>query len=102
MRKYRSIGLSCLALFIGFDSSSAAQVEEVTKKEKKLSGKSSVSRPSARYPWKARIVTTVFWIGEQPAGHNLVPNRTSGWNKSSVQNRLSLDLPRATRGKHVS
>lgn len=93
MRKYRSIGLSCLALFIGVDSSSAAQVEEVTKKEKKLSGKSSISRPSARYPWKARIVTTVFWIGEQPAGHNLVPNRTSAWDKQWTQSYGGFDDP---------
>lgn len=93
MRKYRSIGLSCLALSIGFDSSSAAQVQEVTQKEKKLSGKSSVSRPSARYPWKARIVTTVFWIGEQPARHNLVPNRTSAWDKQWTQSYGGFDDP---------
>lgn len=95
--KYRSIGLSCLALFIGFDSASAAKVEEFTKKEKKVSGKSPVSKPSAHYPWKTRIVTTVFWIGEQPAGHNLVPNRTSSWDKQWTKSYGGFDDPNPAR-----
>src|ERR1043166_297865 len=36
-------------------------------------------RPDAaqRYPWKANIVTTVFWIGEQPSGNNRSEEHTS-------------------------
>src|SRR5438046_9595468 len=36
--------------------------------------------PGQRYPWKKSIVTTSFWIGEQPSGTNPVPNRTSSWD----------------------
>ena len=35
---------------------------------------------SNRYPWKNNIVTTVFWVGEAPGGHNLVPNYASSWD----------------------
>src|SRR4051812_37487417 len=27
-----------------------------------------------RFPWKQQIVTTVFWIGEEPTANNPVPN----------------------------
>ena len=93
MGKRCSLGLGCFALFIAFDPSFAAEIEAVTKKEKPLVGKSFVSRPSGRYPWKASIVTTVFWIGEQPAGHNLVPNRTSAWDKQWTKSYGGFDDP---------
>ncbi len=93
MGKRCSLGLSCFALFITFAPSFAAQIEVVTKKEKNLIGKSSVSRSSERYPWKASIVTTVFWIGERPAGKNLVPNRTSAWDKQWTKNYGGFDDP---------
>src|SRR2546421_5244907 len=35
-----------------------------------------------RFPWKKEIVTTVFWIGEQPTANNPVPNRASSWDKN--------------------
>jgi len=31
---------------------------------------------ATRYPWKANIVTTVFWVGEQAGGNNPVPKTT--------------------------
>ena len=34
----------------------------------------------SRYPWKTNIVTTVFWVGEQAAGNNPVPNIKSSWD----------------------
>src|SRR5437660_12507134 len=44
--------------------------------------------PGRRYPWKKSIVTTVFWIGEQPSGSNPVANRAGSgeieWTKNSV------------------
>src|SRR4030095_1880619 len=42
--------------------------------------------PGQRYPWKADIVTTVFWIGEKPSGNNPVPNRVSSWDKEWTKN----------------
>ena len=30
-------------------------------------------RHAERYPWKKEIVTTVFWIGEQPTANNPIP-----------------------------
>src|SRR5438552_4248291 len=35
------------------------------------------TQPGERFPWKKDIVTTVFWIGEEPSGNNPVPNRAS-------------------------
>ena len=32
------------------------------------------SQAGERFPWKTGIVTTVFWIGEEPSGNNPVPN----------------------------
>jgi hypothetical protein len=46
-----------------------------------------------RYPWKSNIVTTIFWIGEQPSGNNLVPNRTSSWDKQWTRNYGGFDDP---------
>jgi len=35
---------------------------------------------SGRYPWKAGIVTTVFWVGESATQNNPVHNRSSSWD----------------------
>jgi len=55
----------------------------------------SAARPERgqRYPWKKNIVTTVFWIGEQPSGNNPVPNRTSSWDKNWTRNYGGFDDP---------
>ena len=50
-----------------------------------------------RYPWKTNIVTTVFWIGEQAGGNNLVPNRTSCWDKQWTRNYGGTDDPNPAR-----
>ncbi|PYL24429.1 MAG: hypothetical protein DMF44_05190, partial [Verrucomicrobia bacterium] len=73
MGKRWSPGLFCFALLIAFDSAFAAQTEAITENDKSRIRKSSASRPAQAYPWKTKIVTTVFWIGEQPGGNNLVP-----------------------------
>ncbi|TMP95465.1 MAG: hypothetical protein E6L07_07215 [Verrucomicrobia bacterium] len=105
---------SC-ALFIASDPTFAAQIEprsEGSKNSKPLSAKSpqhrllrvtsigfsarKLSEPSGsarRYPWKRSIVTTVFWIGEQPSGNNPVPNRTSAWDKRWTRNYGGFDDP---------
>lgn len=32
------------------------------------------------YPWKTKIPTTIFWIGEEPTKNNPVPNNKSSWD----------------------
>jgi hypothetical protein len=49
--------------------------------------------PGQRYPWKRNIVTTIFWIGEQPSGNNPVPNRASSWDKDWTKNYGGFDDP---------
>jgi len=105
---------SC-ALFIASDPTIAAQIEvrsEGSKNSTPVSAKSpqhrllrvtsigltarKLSEPSGsalRYPWKKSIVTTVFWIGEQPSGNNPVPNRTSAWDKQWAKNYGGFDDP---------
>src|SRR6188508_2458405 len=48
-----------------------------------------------RYPWKTNIVTTVFWIGEQPTENNPVPNTKSSWDANWVGNYGGYDTPDA-------
>ena len=93
MEKRCSLGLFCFALFIAYDPAFAAQIEAVTEKGKPLIKKSSASRAAQRYPWKTSIVTTVFWIGERPSGNNLVPNRTSSWDRRWTKNYGGFDDP---------
>ena len=93
MGKRCSLGLFCFALFPAFDPAFAAQFEAVADKDKPLIRKASASRPARQYPWKREIVTTIFWIGEQPGGHNLVPNRTSAWDKQWTKNYGGFDDP---------
>ena len=81
----------CLALFIAFDTCFAAQTEAL--KQKSRVRKPSVTKFSQRYPWKTSIVTTIFWIGEQPGGHNLTPNRKSSWDKEWTKNYGGFDDP---------
>ena len=49
-----------------------------------------------RYPWKKDIVTTVFWIGEEPTANNPVPNRSSSWDKNWTSNYGGFDDPNPT------
>jgi hypothetical protein len=93
MGKRCSLGLFCFVLFIAVDPAFSAQSEAVTEEDKSLIRKSPASGPVPRYPWKTSIVTTVFWVGEQPAGNNLVPNRTSAWDKQWTKNYGGFDDP---------
>jgi hypothetical protein len=47
----------------------------------------------ARFPWKQNIVTTVFWIGEEPSGNNPVPNRSSSWDHQWTRSYGGFDDP---------
>ncbi len=54
----------------------------------------TTSRTSTqRYPWKTNIVTTVFWIGEQPTENNPVPNTKSSWDLNWVGSYGGYDTP---------
>src|SRR5215469_16315531 len=93
MGKSCSLSLFCFALFIAFDPAFSAQGEAVAENEKPVIRKPSASRRAPPYPWKTSIVTTVFWIGEQPGGHSLVPNRTSAWDKQWAKSYGGFDDP---------
>jgi len=53
--------------------------------------------PGQRFPWKRQIVTTVFWVGEKPAGNNPIPNRTSSWDQEWTKNYGGVDDPDSAR-----
>ncbi len=50
-------------------------------------------RGQDRFPWKQQIVTTVFWIGENPAGNNPVPNHASSWDAAWAKSYGGYDSP---------
>src|SRR5436305_958515 len=58
-----------------------------------LNTEHSASITGERYPWKKNIVTTIFWIGEQPSGNNPVPNRVSSWDKDWSRSYGGFDDP---------
>jgi hypothetical protein len=57
----------------------------------------SRSEVGQRYPWKNEIVTTVFWIGEQPSENNPTPNRSSSWDKDWSSSYGGFDDPNPAR-----
>jgi hypothetical protein len=102
MGKRCSLVSFCFALLIAFDPAFADQSEAVTGKDKPLVKKSSAPRPTRQYLWKTNIVTTLFWIGEPPGGHNLVPNRTSAWDKQWTKSYGGFDDPNpAHRSRYI-
>ena len=46
-----------------------------------------------KYPWKEKIATTIFWIGEAPAENNPVPNHKSSWDPDWQINFGGYDDP---------
>jgi hypothetical protein len=48
---------------------------------------------TTRYQWKTNIVTTVFWIGEQPGPNNPVPNYKSSWDADWTHSYGGYDTP---------
>lgn len=46
-----------------------------------------------RYPWKRAIVTTTFWVGEEPTANNPMPNHFSAWDKNWRRNYGGTDHP---------
>ena len=58
-----------------------------------VSAREDPPRHVERYPWKNEIVTTVFWIGEQPTANNPIPNRSSSWDKNWTRSYGGFDNP---------
>ncbi len=58
--------------------------------------------PSAAFrreaAWKRNVVTTVFWIGEQPAQNNPTPNDKSAWDVNWESNFGGYDDPNHREG----
>ena len=92
MGKRCSLPLFCCTVFIASDPG-FAQIEAISGKDTSRVRKSSASRSAQPFPWKTNIVTTVFWIGEEPGGNNLVPNRTSAWDKQWTKSYGGFDDP---------
>jgi hypothetical protein len=57
----------------------------------------NTKKAEEHYPWKKEIVTTVFWIGENPTANNPVPNDASSWDKSWTRNYGGYDDPKPSR-----
>jgi hypothetical protein len=51
------------------------------------------STPATKYPWKNSIVTTTFWVGENAAPNNPVPNYASSWDPNWMQSYGGVDTP---------
>ncbi|MGI8889658.1 MAG: hypothetical protein ACR2G0_02600 [Chthoniobacterales bacterium] len=57
---------------------------------------------AVRFPWKNNIVTTVFWIGENPTANNPVPNHASSWDAAWAKNYGGYDDPRPNRRQNYT
>jgi hypothetical protein len=62
----------------------------------------SPAQAGEHFPWKRDIVTTIFWIGEEPSGNNPVPNRSSSWDKNWTGSYGGFDDPNPShRGNYI-
>ncbi len=57
----------------------------------------NTKQADGHYPWKKDIVTTIFWIGENPTANNPVPNHASSWDNSWSRNYGGYDDPKPSR-----
>lgn len=65
------------------------------------SGRSTTGLSSlvgSRYPWREKIVTTVFWIGEGTTPRNPAHNRSSSWDRDWLGNYGGVDNPDRRNG----
>lgn len=46
-----------------------------------------------KYPWKTDITATIFWVGEQAAQNNPVPNTASSWDARWMHSFGGYDNP---------
>ncbi|MBV8813451.1 MAG: hypothetical protein JO271_03095 [Verrucomicrobia bacterium] len=61
--------------------------------EPKTLDQSLAALPSLTYVWHTNIVTTIFWVGEAPAGNNPIPNQASAWDLNWSRSYGGADLP---------
>jgi hypothetical protein len=62
----------------------------------------SPGKNGERFPWRNDIVTTVFWIGENPTANNPVPNHASSWDAAWAKSYGGFDDPsRARRRDYI-
>lgn len=54
-------------------------------------------QPGQKYPWRNSIVTTTFWIGENPTQNNPVPNHASSWDVDWAKKYGGTDTPDKTK-----
>ena len=57
----------------------------------------SPKKNGERFPWRNDIVTTVFWIGENPTANNPVPNHASSWDAAWAKSYGGFDDPSPAR-----
>lgn len=69
--------------YIGNDADSIANSQDITRYWK----------TDGIYPWRKRIMTTTFWIGEDAAKNNPVPNDKSSWDTKWEENFGGYDTP---------
>ncbi len=67
--------------------------QAITKVEPQVFIPTSSRLAAAHFPWKTSIVTTVFWIGEQPSANNPVPNVKSSWDAEWTSHYGGFDTP---------
>jgi len=58
-----------------------------------FSGSTTLSPTAGRYPWKTKIITTTFWVGESATVNNPVHNRSSSWDLNWRDSFGGLDNP---------
>jgi hypothetical protein len=56
-------------------------------------GPTAVPRFPSSGAWKENIITTIFWIGEQPTRNNPTPNHSSSWDPYWAVNYGGFDNP---------
>ena len=104
-------GLFLAALAAGAEASTSFEDQALRLRESVLLRvEPRISRPSVKtspragnsrsHSWKNNIVTTVFWVGEQPTQNNPVPNCKSSWDVEWARNFGGYDNPepRTRRG----
>jgi hypothetical protein len=72
-------------------------VDSIAFAPRQLNGASPNGSEQHQFVWKRDIVTTVFWIGEEPTANNPMPNKSSSWDKDWTQSYGGFDDPKSTR-----
>ena len=115
LRRWLGVGLSSLASIFAGHQLHATPVTTGEVKPKPRNGKdperngngsggtfagfslfplSNAGKTARQYPWRYSIVTTTFWVGEQPTENNPVPNHKSCWDPQWARNYGGTDTPK--------